>query len=145
MRLGVNKAMFRGIESVGVGKAAAWLVYGLGWVSGSSQESGEVDNAWGFLLVDGHGLFPQVLGEFLTLGAPTIRGGPASGSSHQYQFSVFKGANLLSPLRMSVISLMEFFIRGSDGWDHAKPPTLLHRPTKHEFGHLRDGTPEVLE
>ena len=61
-----------------MGVAVALLVDGLGFISGSSQQGGEVDNAWGFLLVDGHGLLPQVLSEFLALGAPTIRGGPAS-------------------------------------------------------------------
>jgi len=34
------------------------FVGGLGCIGGSSQEGGEVDNAWGFLLVDGHGLLP---------------------------------------------------------------------------------------
>ena len=61
----INKAMLRGMQPV---RAAAVVngrtedmglfVDDLGWISASSQEGGEVDDARGFLFVDGHGLLP---------------------------------------------------------------------------------------
>ena len=58
---------------------------------------------------------------------------------------MLKGANLLPPLGMGVISSMEFFVRGGNSREHAKPSTLLHRPTEHELGHLRNGSLEVFQ
>ena len=45
---------------------------GLGRFIGSSQEAGEIDDAWGLFFIDGHSLLPQFLCEFLACGAPAI-------------------------------------------------------------------------
>lgn len=84
----------------------------------------------------------------MAIDAPTVRGGPVSSVDISTKYAMLEGEgdmDLLRPLGMGIISLVELFVRRGDTCERTEPSTILHRPTEGDFNHPRHDIPEVAQ